>query len=146
MRVVSLQQEGSDAHYRRTNISFKVLCLAAAYAVNEKGESFDGKITKEVMQLAIRAFDKLDEQWNAIGGLYEEASRADEVDTVYDMVLARFSNYYDERCGGLVVPFQELAKAYCHHPDREGQFTTGYLERKILSDIVLSGRAKQLPG
>jgi len=60
------------------------------------------------------------------------------------MVLARFANYHDEHCGGLVVPFQELAKAFCHHPDREGQFTTGYLEQKVLSNIVMSGRAKQL--
>lgn len=146
MRLIGLNQEGGDAHYRSVNLTYKVLCLATAYAINETGEAFDGKISKSVMQLAISSYEKLDERWDAIDGLYEEASRADEVDNVYDMVLARFANYHDEHCGGLVVPFQELAKAFCHHPDREGQFTTGYLEQKVLSNIVMGGRAKQLHG
>jgi hypothetical protein len=124
----------------------KLLCLAAAYAINDTGADFDGKISKSIMQLAIKAFDQLDKQWVGTNRLYEEAARADEVDTVYEMILAHFSNYYDSELGGLVVPFQELAKAFCHHPVREGQFTTGHLERKVLADLEHSGRAKQLVG
>jgi hypothetical protein len=61
------------------------------------------------------------------------------------MIVVKFTIFYDEHHRGYVIPFRELAKVFCHHPDREGQFTTGDFERKILPAIVASGRAKQLP-
>ena len=144
-RLVSLKQEGGHSHYRRSNMTHHILALASAYGIDASGNEFDGKISKSLMLTAINAFDKLDSRWDEIDDYYEMASRADEEDHVCEMIAVKLPNFYDERFRGYVVTFKELAKAFCHHPDREGQFTTGYFERKILPTIVASGRAKQIP-
>ena len=147
---VSLKQEGNHSAYRFAGMTWQIMVLAAVYAINssleEKGRSFEGEINKADMASAIEAFDRLDRHWNCIDRFYEELSRADESDTVYDLVIARFQSFRVESFGGLVLQFRQLAEVFCHHPQREGQFHTGHLEGKILADLVSSGRAKELPG
>lgn len=145
-RSVALSNEGNHAHYRRCNVESHILALATAYSIDASGESFEGKIKKSAMLRAIADFSELDRQWDEMDDLYERASRADEIDNVYHMILTKFAGYDGETSSELIVPFQELATAFCHHPDRPGQYTTGYLQRNILSEIVASGRAKLIHG
>jgi len=150
IREINLTGEGNHAHYRQAGLVTQIIALSAAYAINASlgkgGKPFTGEINKSDMLSAIKAFDYLDRHWNGLDHLYEELSRADEVDTVYDFVVSEFQNQRDDTAGGLVVSFSQLARVFCHHPKREGQFSTGYLERNILPAIVASGRAKMLPG
>lgn len=145
-RVLGLGKEGNHTHYRLSGAKRHIISLAAAYAVNAKGALFDGKLNKSYMQAALEVFDLLDHRWVRADDLYEKACRADEVENTYEMIMQRFYNYREDGSGDLIVPFTELTKAFCHHPDRQGQFTSGYLERNVLPELVANQKAKMIPG
>lgn len=145
-RLLGLDKEGSHSHYRLGGARRHIIALATAYGINANGASFDGKLKKHEIEQALDVFNLLDRRWDRADHIYEKACRADEVENTYEMILQRFYNYREDGSGDLIVPFTELTKAFCHHPDRQGQFTSGYLERNVLPELVANQKAKMIPG